>query len=797
MIGKKISQYKIIEELGSGGMGVVYKAEDLKLMRTVALKFVVPRMLKKQEDKERFIREAQTAACLNHPHICTIFQIEELEDSTFIVMEYVEGRSLKRIIEKGPLKVEKALDFAIQIAEALEAAQEKNIVHRDIKSSNIMITPRDQVKIMDFGLAKVVSESQLTETASIMGTVAYMSPEQACGGALDHRSDIWSLGVVLYEMLSGHVPFQGEHEQLVLYSILNKYHEPISALRSNIPYEMERIMDKCLEKDPTERYQHADELLVDLRRLKKETESGITPRTRPFLHKRRMKKLKSLVIPGIFVLVTVLLAAGYFLFDWFRPPPQWKTSIAVLPIEDLTSQKIYEPLCMPSTRDIIFKLREFSSGLRVISYSSMRRYKDSEKESIEIGKELDVEYVLVSNFMSEDQKIRIILELIDVKTHTNILPLSQLFEIKELLDVQDEIAKKIVETLGVHFEESGYIAAKKREPQNIEAYQMYAQGLEIIDSRDVYGNSDEWFQKALRMLEQALNLEPNYALAYWGMGAVREAYYVEKGDEKDRELAIKHFEKAYELNPELAEANLALGWAYFYKEDLDKAIKSFGRALDISPDSPLINCDVGVFLLSVGLYHSAINYFNKAVQVDPSYIRAYELSSPCYWYIGEFEEGAEIIKKALEFENPNIASYLMKAKHLIMLKKYKEAEKAIEEAEKIFPASPAIKYHRALMCAAKHERSKALELIQGMEDSHLYCITCVFALLGMKDKAINCIQRGIDLGFKENQYYMYCYPVLKENPCFDSLRDDSRFKEIQKKEREKYYTRRKQASDIL
>lgn len=797
MIGKKISQYKIIEELGSGGMGVVYKAEDLKLKRTVALKFVVPRVLKKQEDKERFIREAQTAACLNHPHICTIYQIEEVEDSTFIVMEYVEGRSLKGIIEQGPLKVEKALDFAIQIAEGLDGAQEKNIVHRDIKSSNIMITPKAQVKIMDFGLAKVVSESQLTETASLMGTVAYMSPEQACGNALDQRSDIWSLGVVIYEMLAGHVPFQGDHEQLVLYSILNKYHEPISALRSNIPYELEKILDKCLEKDPTERYQHADELLVDLRQLKKETESGITPRAKPVWHKRRVKKLKSLAVPGIFVFVTAFLIAGYFLFDWFKPPPQWKTSIAVLPIEDWTPQKENELLCMSTTRDIIYKLSEYSPELRVIPFFSMRKYKDSEKDIIEIGKELGAENVLVSNFVNEDQKVRISVELIQVETNRIILPLTHEFELKELFGAQDIISKDIVDKLGVHFIESGYIAAKKREPQNVEAWQKYSQGLDIIDNRDVYADPDAWFPEAIGMLRQALDLDPDYALAYWGMGAAWEAYYVAKGGEKDLEKAIEHFEKAHELNPNLAEANLALGWAYFYKKDLEKAAKSFRRALDISPNSPLINSDVGVFLVSVGLFQSSIKYFDRAIQLEPFYLRAYELSSICYWYIGEYEKGEEILKKALELEDSNAKLYLELTKHLIMLKKFDEAEKAIEEFEKLSPTSPEIDHHRALLFAAKQERSKALELIRGADRPYLYCITCAYALLGMKDDAIENIQLGIEVGFKESQHYLYSYLLLRENSCFDSLRDDPRFKEIQKRERDIYYARMKKARDIL
>ncbi len=797
MIGKKISHYKILEELGSGGMGVVYKAEDCKLKRTVAVKFVVPRMLKKKEDKERFIREAQTAASLNHPHICTIYEIDEVEDSTFIVMEYVEGISLKETIAKRALDLDKALEIAIQLADALQEACDQKIVHRDIKSSNIMVTHKGQAKIMDFGLAKIVSEAQLTETASIMGTVAYMSPEQALGEAVDHRSDIWSLGVVIYEMLSGQLPFAGEHEQLVFYSILNDSHKPITDILPTIPVEVEGIVDRCLEKDPSERYQNAEELLEDLRRLKKETESGIIPHTRSTRRRRRLKKRRNILVPGILVFVSVIIIAGYFLFDWIKSPIQWKTSIAVLPIEDLTPQKAYEPLCMSTTRDIIFKLTEFSPELRVISYSSMRRYKDSEKESIEIGKELDVEYVLVSSFISEDEKIRIILELIDVETNTNILPLSQLFEFEELLEVQDEISKKIVDTLGVHFTESGYIAAKKREPQNVEAYQKYVQGLEIIDNRDVYSDSDEWFPDAIGMLTQALELDHNYALAHWGMGAAWEAYYVAKGDEKNLAWAVKHFEKAYELNPELAETNLGLGWAYFYKEDLEKAVKSFKRALDISPNSPLINCDVGVFLVSVGLFHSAINYYNRATQVEPSYIRSYQLSSPCYWYIGEFEKGIEIIEKALELESSDVQSNLELAKHLIMLKRFEEAEKAVVEAEKIHPGSQGIKFHRALLFAARHERSKALELIRGAENPHRYCITCAYALLGMKDEAIKNIQRGIELGFKENQFYMYSYLVLKENPCFDGLRDDPRFKEILKKESQIYYTRLSKARDIL
>ncbi len=797
MIGKKVSHYKILEEIGSGGMGVVYKAEDTKLMRTVALKFVVPRMLNKREDMRRFIREAQTAASLNHPNICTIYEIEEVEEGTFIAMEYIEGRSLKTMLEKGPLNLDKALDLAIQLADGLREAQEKGIIHRDVKSSNIMVTPKGQAKIMDFGLAKVIREARMTETVKIMGTVAYMSPEQASGEAVDHRSDIWSLGVVLYEILSGQLPFQGEHEQLVLYSILNSYHKPITSLQEDFPVELERIIDKCLEKDPGERYQNADDLYEDLRWLKRETESGVVSTSRPTWMRARKKSSRFLLIPAVLGLVIAVFLAGYFLFDWFNPARWWKTSIAVLPIINLNPQGANEAICLLTTDDIISKLTEYSPDLRVIPFDTMKMYKDSDRRSIEIGKELDVEYVLVSRFRSEGEKIQIRCELIDVKTNTNIRTISQNFELEEIFKTQDRISREIVDELGVHFIDSGYVSAKKREPQNVDAYTWYAQGLEVIDNRDPYSDPDEWFPKAIRMMDEALRLDPDYALAHWGMGTAWEAYYVAKEDEEAIETAIKYFEQAYELNPGLAEANLALGWAHFYEEDLDKAAGSFKRALDISSGSPLINCDAGAFLLSVGLYPSALKYFERAILIEPSYIRAYEMYSACNWYMGRFQEGAEAIKKALDLGGFSVQNNLELARHLIMMNKFEEAEKAIHEAEKISPSSTEVNQHRALLFAARKEREKALQIIKRAGMSHLYYVTCIYTFLGMKEEAIKNIQKGIEVGFQENQNYMYTYLLLKMNPCFNSLRDDPRFREMQRKEKEIYDMRLTKAKDIL
>ena len=283
MIGKTVLHYRIIDELGRGGMGVVYKAEDTRLKRTVALKFLTPQALGSEEEKTRLVHEAQAAAALSHANICTVYEIDEAEGSdksgmyTFIAMEYVEGRNIREKIESGPLKLDEILDIAIQVAEGLNEAHEKGIFHRDIKSTNIMVTDKGRVKIMDFGLAKLSGKTKLTKTGMTMGTAAYMSPEQARGERVDHRTDIWSFGIMLYEMITGQLPFKGEYEQAMVYSIMNEEPEPVTGLRTGVPMELERVVNKALAKIPDERYQHADELIVDLKQFKKTQKSGTIP----------------------------------------------------------------------------------------------------------------------------------------------------------------------------------------------------------------------------------------------------------------------------------------------------------------------------------------------------------------------------------------------------------------------------------------------------------------------------------------------------------------------------------------
>jgi len=317
MISKAISHYKIIEKLGEGGMGVVYKAEDTKLKRTVALKFLPPEFSRDSEAKERFIHEARAAASLSHPNICTIYEVDESENQLFIAMEYIEGKSLKEKVKTHPLKFKEALDIATQIAEGLKDAHAKNMVHRDVKPANIMLTESGQIKIMDFGLAKLTGQTRLTKEGTTLGTVAYMSPEQARGESVDQRTDIWSLGVVLYEMISGQIPFKGEYEPAIVYSILNDDPEPLTALRTGVPMDLERIVSKLLEKDPAHRYQHIDELPVDLEVIRTEVKdtSGIHLTTPP--KQRNIQSPKSIPwrVATLLIFLAIILTwlASYFL----------------------------------------------------------------------------------------------------------------------------------------------------------------------------------------------------------------------------------------------------------------------------------------------------------------------------------------------------------------------------------------------------------------------------------------------------------------------------------------------------
>jgi serine/threonine protein kinase len=474
MIGKSISHYKIIEKLGGGGMGIVYKAQDLKLDRFVALKFLPQHLTSSDDEKQRFIHEAKAASTLEHNNICNIHEIDETEDGQlFISMAYYEGETLAKTIKEKPLPVEEAIDIAIQIAQGLAKAHEKEIVHRDIKPANIMLTKEGVVKVLDFGLAKLSTQTKLTKESTTLGTVSYMSPEQAKGDAVDYRTDIWSLGVIIYEMLTGQLPFQGEYESAVIYSIMNDTQEPVTGLRTGVPMELERIINKCLNKNPSDRYQHVDDLIVDLKGLRIESVSTSIPTK----IEHPAKSSKTVIMSVTVLSILILIVAGYFILiqRGEKNVSEWENSIAVLPFADLSPEKDQEYFCDGMTEQIITNLTKLN-GLKVIGRTSVMKFKNTKKTLPEIGKELNVTHILEGSIRKYGNSIRVTAQLINTEDGSHLWAEDYDRELENTFTIQDNISENISGVLLQKLSVEEVTEAKSQKPQNIEAWEYYLKG---------------------------------------------------------------------------------------------------------------------------------------------------------------------------------------------------------------------------------------------------------------------------------------------------------------------------------
>ena len=450
MIGQAILHYRILEKLGEGGMGVVYKARDTKLEREVAIKFLPRQIAGNSEDRERFKIEAKAAASLSHSNIATIYAIEETDSEMFISMEYIEGTELKDKIKKERFQIDEIINIAIQIAEGLEAAHKKGIVHRDIKSQNIMITEHGKVKIMDFGLAKVSGETQITKIGTMLGTAAYISPEQAMGHEVDQRTDIWSFGVVLYEMLTGRLPFKGDYEQAIIYSILHE--EPVhpGQVRDDIPKELELIALKSMLKDPLQRYQNMSEILFELKNPEVPLSIPLSPDKKVFETKggktgelpKQIKKKSIWRISVAFILI--FLIAAFFVWKYFgvTTKKEFNNRIAVLPLINISQDSTDNYFVDGMTEELISQLAKIS-GLNVIARTSVMKYKNNRKNTAEIGEELDVGTILEGSVRTAFEKARISVQLIDVETQENIWTQDYDREIQDIFKIQNDIALSI------------------------------------------------------------------------------------------------------------------------------------------------------------------------------------------------------------------------------------------------------------------------------------------------------------------------------------------------------------------
>jgi TolB-like protein/Tfp pilus assembly protein PilF len=618
---------------------------------------------------------------------------------------------------------------------------------------------------------------------------------------VDQRSDIYSLGIILYEMVTEKTPFDGDTALSI--ALKHKTQAPPEPREFNaqIPEDLSLVILKCLEKDKQKRYQRAEELLSELRSIEKNfpTEERIISEKKLELETKR-KRFQSFLIPGILLFVAAIIVAGYFLFNRILQTGKigsetigkmkWKSSIAVLPVEDLSPQRDQEPLCLAMHDDIITKLRILIPDLKVMSKLAVIWYTNKDKSSIDIGKELNVATILESSLREEGENIHMNVRLINVEDGSVLWSDTYREKFEGLFKIQDEILQAIAMELKVHLQEGQIPVMKTRDPINIKAREYYVWGNHFEEK---YLNSlqEKDFEEGVKNYTEALKIDPDYALAYWGLGNIYQYHFVLSPREnwKDYELMNKNYELAYQINPNLAEANLGLGWAYFFKEDLDKSSVFFKKAFELDPNSPVVNYDLGSFLRSIGLYSQAVKYYSRSIELDPLSMLYYFMLSDCYIRIGEFSKVADCVNKALDIEEDDYSFYLMHAEALIMMKKYDDAGEKIAQAEKLSPESPDIRYYRAWVAAAKGEKEKALTLIEGKK-MYRYHVTSIYSLLGMKDEAIENIKKGIDTGFREAQEYLYTYLFLKNNPSYESLDDDRRFKEIVESEKKKYEERR-------
>lgn len=577
MIGKTISHYKITEELGRGGMGVVYKADDLTLKRTVALKFLSANLLTDPDQKTRFLREAQAAAALDHPNISTIHEVHEEDGHTFIVMAFIDGEDLGKKLQEGPLAVTEALDIAIQVARGISKAHSEGIVHRDIKPGNILITPDSQVKVVDFGLAKLATHTKLTKTGAAVGTVRYMSPEQACGYDVDRRTDVWSLGVMLYEMLAGQIPFQGEAEAAIFYSILNEDPLPLTETRKDVSVALEDIIEKAIAKDPSKRFETMDELLAALEKQRDQIALGI--KDREFRGLRKLKRRKRLTAT---IAAVIVLGAAAILTQIFYEKSMEINSIAVLPFSNLSGDESQEFYADGMTSTLINELQKMSA-LKVISRTTAMRFKHTDMSLPEIADELKVDAIIEASVLRDGNTVWITAQLVRADPEEQLWADNFTRDAGDVLAIHNEVVRSIAERIKVAISPEEQEMLDRVRHVDPEAYEAYLIGKSFVDKW-----SQDDVEKGIRYLEKALEHDSLYARAYAGL-AVAHLFSASVGGgwrapgeavPKARAAA----DRAMELDGTLAEAHMTLGaLAVFFDWDIERGEPELKRAIELDP----------------------------------------------------------------------------------------------------------------------------------------------------------------------------------------------------------------------
>lgn len=782
--GQRLGPYSLVSRLGSGGMGEIYLANDSRLGRQVALKFLPPAFRKDSERLRRFQNEARAASTLNHPNVATIYEIGEAENVSFIAMEYIDGYTLDQKIAGKPLNTDDIVNISIQVADALDDAHAHGVVHRDIKAGNIMLTRRDQVKVLDFGLAKMssISQPELTDAPTavktspglVMGTVQYMSPEQAVGQTIDARSDIWSFGVVLYEMATGRKPFIGANSSETIEKIRHSQPEAISRFNYGIPGELERILRKCLEKDRENRYQSARELVIDLKNLRRDLDSSAKVTTAISVPKKSSFQ-STILITTAGVLILAVIAGAFYVARRQQSSDVANNnqikSIAVLPFKPLVATNRDETLELGMADTLITKLSNIRN-VDIRPISAVRKYTALEQDAIAAGRDQQVDAVLDGVIQRSGDQVRVSVRFLRVNDGSQVWSGQFQENMTQIFAVQDSISERVVSALALTLAGGEIQQLTKHHTNNPEAYELYLKGRFQLSRL-----TDDGFLKARDYFQQAVGLDPNYALAHaaladayvqlggWNVATPKESF------PKARDAA----NRALQFDPNLAEAHATLAMVSFaFDWDWKTAEQEFKRALDLNPNYADAHQMYGYYLVAMKRFDESLAQMQRARELDPASLSKVSGIGEVLNFMGRTDEALAQYNKALELDpNSGFANWAL-GNVYVHRRMYDEAIAQYQKAIPLSGTSPDEPATLAYAYAKSGRRKQALETIEELKgrSARSYVpstlIAATYAALGDHDEAFKWLNKAV-----EQRDGVLVFTSV--DPMFTELRSDPRY----------------------